>query len=59
VAVEIAVGFSLLRSREFTPVLGLTVGKAMGVGTQLGLALFGPLAGNSKIDQFSHATPRR
>jgi hypothetical protein len=59
VAVEVAAGFRLLRGFEFAPVFGLTMGKTGGVGEGIGLPPLGPLAGYSKIDQFSHAAPRR
>lgn len=55
--IEIAAGFRLLRSCELAPVLGLTMGKTIGVGAQIVLPLFGSLAGDSKLDQFSHAAP--
>jgi hypothetical protein len=59
VQIEIAAGFFLLRGYEFAPVLGLTMGKTVAIGAQIVLPFFGALAGNSKIDQFSHAAPRR
>jgi hypothetical protein len=59
VPIEVAIGFRLLRGFELALVLGLTVGKAIGVGVRIVLPLFGSFAGHSKIDQFSHAAPRR
>jgi hypothetical protein len=59
VPIEIAPGFRLLRGFELAQVLGLTVGKPIGVGTRIGLPSFGALAGHPKIDQFSHSVPRR
>jgi len=58
VPIEIAAGFRLLRGLEFAPVLGLTMSETVGVGTQIVLPFLGALAGNSKIDQFSHDAPR-
>jgi hypothetical protein len=34
------------------------MGETIGVGAQIVLPFFGSLAGDSKIDQFSHAAPR-
>ena len=52
--IEIAVGFYLLRGLELAPVFGLAVGEAVAVGAQFGLPSLGTLAGDPKIDQFSH-----
>jgi hypothetical protein len=57
VLVEVVAGFLLVRGVELAPVFGLTVGKTVGMGAGTVLPLFGPLAGDSKIDQFSHAAP--
>jgi hypothetical protein len=59
VPVEIAAGFVLLGGFELAQALGLTVGKSIGVGTLIVLLALGSLAGGSKIDQFSHSSPRR
>jgi hypothetical protein len=59
VPIEVAAGFRLLRGFELAPVLGLTMGKTIGVGAQIVLPLFGSFASRSKIDQFSHAAARR
>ena len=57
--IEIAAGFRLLRGFEFAPVFGLTVGKTIGVGVLIFLTLLGSFAGDPKIEQVSHAAPRR
>jgi hypothetical protein len=59
VLIEIAAGFDLPRAFERALVLGLTVGKTIGVGMMNGKLALGSLAGRSKVDQFSHAAPRR
>ncbi|HEY4981866.1 MAG TPA: hypothetical protein VII24_07980 [Pseudolabrys sp.] len=57
--IEIAAGFDLLRAFERAQVLGLTVGKTIGVGMLIVTLPLSSLAGPSKIDQFSHSAPRR
>jgi len=59
VPVEVAAGFGLLRVFDLAQMLGLTVGKPIGVGALIALPPFGSLAGRSKIDEFSHSTSRR
>jgi hypothetical protein len=59
VAIEVVAGFRLLCAFEFAQMLGLAVGKSVGLGTLIALLPLGLLAGRSKIDKFSHSTPRR
>jgi len=59
VPVEIVAGFRLLRAFEFAQVLGLAVGKPIGVGMRIALLPLGSLSGRSKIHKFSHSMSRR
>jgi hypothetical protein len=59
VPIEVVVGFLPLGKFEFSQILWLTVGKTLGVGTLVILPSFSLFAGRSKIDQFSHVSPRR
>jgi hypothetical protein len=56
VPVEFVAGSRLLRVFEFAQVLGLAVGKSVGVGELLALPALGLLTGRSKIHKFSHST---
>jgi hypothetical protein len=58
VLIEIAASLFSLGGFEFAQMLWLTVGYSMSMGTLIVLASFGLFAGYSKIDQFSHSTPR-
>ena len=55
---KIVNGFVALGGRELAQAFRLAVGNAMRVRTLIVLPPFGLLAGTSKIDQFSHSTPR-
>ena len=56
--IEIAASFLFPGGFELAQMLWLTVGQPMSMGTLIVLASFGLFAGCSKIDQFSHSTPR-
>jgi hypothetical protein len=57
VPVEIQFRFRLLRSFEFSEVLGLTMGKAIGARTRFFLEPLGPLACCPEIDHLGHLSP--
>jgi hypothetical protein len=59
VPIEVVAGFRMLCAFEFAQMLGLAVGKSVGLGMLIALPPLGSLAGCSKIDKFSHSTARR
>jgi hypothetical protein len=59
VPIEVVAGFRLLRVFAFAQMFRLPVGKPVGVGSLIVLPALGSLARVSKIDKFSHSTPRR
>jgi hypothetical protein len=54
VQVEIAARFFALGRLGLSPMFGLTVGETIGRGLKIVALLPGPLAGQSKIHEFSH-----
>jgi hypothetical protein len=55
VPIEVSAGFGLLGVFELAQMLGLTVGKPIGVGELIALLPFGALARGPQVDQFSHS----